>query len=47
MRTPRTDRDHTPWPARVRTTNETTVVINSVERAEMDGNHTALDELLN
>jgi prevent-host-death family protein len=30
-----------------RTTNATTVVINSVERAEMDGNHTALDELLN
>jgi PHD/YefM family antitoxin component YafN of YafNO toxin-antitoxin module len=30
-----------------RTTNAATVVINSVERAEMDANHAALDELLN
>jgi prevent-host-death family protein len=30
-----------------RTTNATTVVINSVRLAEMDANHAALDELLN
>jgi hypothetical protein len=30
-----------------RTTNAITVVINSVELAEMDANHRALDELLN
>ena len=29
-----------------RTANATTVVINSVELAEMDANHAALDELL-
>jgi hypothetical protein len=31
----------------IRTTNATTIVINSVELAEMDANHAALDELPN
>ena len=33
-------------PAAYRTNNATTVVINSVARAEMDANHAVLDELL-